>query len=203
MSKLFPRLTLSLLNFLIVVTFVILGDRHCVSGKHPVKAKSQKPTKIGSLSTNAYPKHIWGDDNEHLTEEIYKAHQNDTRKSKPTQRHNEEDDAVIEKLLDSLSSSEKCLRKVDSIVFGVNRLDMDVHEANNKVTNLIEEGMNILKQEHIIERLNTALNKMEETYQAPPRAEDLDSKSKNGLLIFFFYLFNFVFVFHFVANILV
>lgn len=50
-----------------------------------------------------------------------------------------ENDIVIEKLMDTITSSEKYLKKVDSIDFRLNRLDIEVHEKTNGILKLLTE----------------------------------------------------------------
>lgn len=50
-----------------------------------------------------------------------------------------DNEAVVEKLMESIISSEKYLKKVDSIDFRLNRLDIEVHEKTNNIIKHLAE----------------------------------------------------------------
>lgn len=50
-----------------------------------------------------------------------------------------DNEAVVERLMDSITSSEKYLKKVDSIDFRLNRLDIEVHEKTNNIIKHLAE----------------------------------------------------------------
>ncbi|XP_075990442.1 fibrinogen C domain-containing protein 1-like isoform X3 [Anticarsia gemmatalis] len=50
-----------------------------------------------------------------------------------------DNEAVVEKLMESITSSEKYLKKVDSIDFKLNRLDIEVHEKTNSIMKLLAD----------------------------------------------------------------
>lgn len=50
-----------------------------------------------------------------------------------------DNEAVVERLMDSITSSEKYLKKVDSIDFRLNRLDIEVHEKTNNIMKHLTE----------------------------------------------------------------
>lgn len=50
-----------------------------------------------------------------------------------------DNEGVVEKLMDTITSSEKYLKKVDSIDFRLNRLDIEVHEKTNKIMKQLTE----------------------------------------------------------------
>lgn len=50
-----------------------------------------------------------------------------------------DNEAVVERLMDSITSSEKYLKKVDSIDFRLNRLDIEVHEKTNNIMKHLAE----------------------------------------------------------------
>lgn len=50
-----------------------------------------------------------------------------------------DNEAVVERLIDSITSSEKYLKKVDSIDFRLNRLDIEVHEKTNNIMKHLAE----------------------------------------------------------------
>ncbi|XP_047040704.1 angiopoietin-related protein 4-like [Helicoverpa zea] len=58
-----------------------------------------------------------------------------------------DNEAVLEKLMESITSSEKYLKKVDSIEFRLNRLDIEVHEKTNAILKVLTEISKALRSE--------------------------------------------------------
>lgn len=58
-----------------------------------------------------------------------------------------DDEAVVEKLVDSITSSEKYLKKIESIDFRLNRLDIEVHEKTNTIMNHITEVIKTIQSQ--------------------------------------------------------
>lgn len=50
---------------------------------------------------------------------------------------NSDNDIVIEKLMESITSSERYLKKIEAIEFRLNRLDIEVHEKTNAIMKLL------------------------------------------------------------------
>ncbi|CAH0703490.1 unnamed protein product [Spodoptera exigua] len=71
-----------------------------------------------------------------------------------------ENDAVIEKLMESITSSEKYLKKVDSIEFRLNRLDIEVHEKTNAIIKLLNEITKTLRSDTCSQKMESALTTM-------------------------------------------
>lgn len=68
-----------------------------------------------------------------------------------------DNDLVIEKLMESITSSEKYLKKVDSIEFRLNRLDIEVHEKTNAILKLLNEISKALRSESCSQKMESAL----------------------------------------------
>lgn len=73
-----------------------------------------------------------------------------------------DNEAVIDKIMETLTNSEKYLKKVDSIDFRLNRLDIEVHEKTNNIlkqlvdmTKMLRGGFHSEKVDDILERLKT------------------------------------------------
>lgn len=69
-----------------------------------------------------------------------------------------DNEAVIDKLMETITSSEKYLKKVDSIDFRLNRLDIEVHEKTNSILKQLMEIMKALKNENYSDKLETVLD---------------------------------------------
>ncbi|XP_063394319.1 angiopoietin-related protein 7-like [Cydia fagiglandana] len=54
-------------------------------------------------------------------------------------------EAVIEKIMDTITSSEKYLKKVDSIDYKLNRLDIEVHDKTNDILKYLGEIMKSIR----------------------------------------------------------
>ncbi|KAJ2954313.1 hypothetical protein O0L34_g2566 [Tuta absoluta] len=75
---------------------------------------------------------------EELTDAMLSTRKRDnlTRVAQSTAVDNE---AVVERLMDSITSSEKYLKKVDNIDFRLNRLDIEIHEKTNNIMKHLAE----------------------------------------------------------------
>ncbi|KOB72875.1 Angiopoietin-like 1 [Operophtera brumata] len=65
---------------------------------------------------------------------------------------------VIEKLIDTFTSSEKYLKKIDGIDFRLNRLDIEIHEKTNEIITHLAEIMKALREQGNAEKLETVLD---------------------------------------------
>lgn len=68
-----------------------------------------------------------------------------------------DNEAVVEKLMDSITSSEKYLKKVDSIDFRLNRLDIEVHEKSNGIMKQLSDIMKTIMTDNCAEKLEPSL----------------------------------------------
>lgn len=68
-----------------------------------------------------------------------------------------DNEAVIDKLMETITSSEKYLKKVDSIDFRLNRLDIEVHEKTNNILKQLMELMKVVRSDAYPEKLEGAL----------------------------------------------
>lgn len=87
-----------------------------------------------------------------------------------------DNEGVIERLMDSITSSEKYLKKVDSIDFRVNRLDIEIHEKTNNIMKLLTEIKKILhndghpdKSESLLENLKNEIYQIKFMLEHNPR----------------------------------
>ncbi|XP_045510174.1 angiopoietin-related protein 7-like isoform X1 [Colias croceus] len=92
----------------------------------------------------------------------------------PTTTDNE---MVIEKLVESITSSEQYLKKVESIDFRLNRLDIEIHEKTNSIlkylTEIIQAIQNMGNSESIepaLEKLNKDISEIKLYFEKNPRA---------------------------------
>ncbi|CAG9781890.1 unnamed protein product [Diatraea saccharalis] len=88
-----------------------------------------------------------------------------------------DNEVVIDKLMETISSSEKYLKKVDSIDFRLNRLDIEVHEKTNNILKQIGEIMKVIRTEYpdkfeaSLDALKSQLNQIK-TEGSPSAAAD-------------------------------
>ncbi|KAJ0183802.1 hypothetical protein K1T71_000225 [Dendrolimus kikuchii] len=71
-----------------------------------------------------------------------------------------DNEVVIEKLMDTITSSEKYLKKVDSIDFRLNRLDIEIHEKTNSILKLLTEIMKTVHDDTHTDKLGMALDSL-------------------------------------------
>lgn len=69
-----------------------------------------------------------------------------------------DNEAVIEKLMESITSSEKYLKKIESIDFRLNRLDIEVHEKTNSIMKRLNEIFKGLREQGYSDKLETVLD---------------------------------------------
>lgn len=69
-----------------------------------------------------------------------------------------DNEAVIDKLMETITSSEKYLKKVDSIDFRLNRLDIEVHEKTNSILKQLMEIMKAIRSDAYPDKLETVLD---------------------------------------------
>ncbi|XP_068619019.1 fibrinogen C domain-containing protein 1-like [Battus philenor] len=69
-----------------------------------------------------------------------------------------DNEAVIEKIMESITTSEKYLKKIDSIDFRLNRLDIEVHEKTNNILKYLAAISKTLQSQLYSEKLDTALD---------------------------------------------
>ncbi|CAK1554091.1 unnamed protein product [Leptosia nina] len=106
-------------------------------------------------------KSLWKNEYENeLTDAMMssKRHKNFTRV--PQSTSGSDNEVVIEKLMESITSSEKYLKKVDSIDFRLNRLDIEVHEKTNGILKYLAEIFNSMQNSGNSEKLETELEKI-------------------------------------------
>lgn len=65
---------------------------------------------------------------------------------------------VVEKLIETITSSEKYLKKVDSIDFRLNRLDIEVHEKTNAILKKLSDVSKSLREQSTAEKTGAMLD---------------------------------------------
>ncbi|XP_052752404.1 angiopoietin-related protein 7-like isoform X2 [Galleria mellonella] len=135
------------LKYFVIVVFSIA----------PCEMKSERKGK-----KNNYPdKLLWKKEYEdELTDAILSTRRrgNVTRVAQSTGATDNE--AVLEKLMEILTSSEKYLKKVDSIDFRLNRLDIEIHEKTNNILKQLMEIMKSIRGQNYAENLDIVLDSM-------------------------------------------
>lgn len=99
--------------------------------------------------------HRWKSEYEdELTEAMLtqvRARENATRVAQSPTHDN---DAVIDKLMETITSSEKYLKRVDSMDFRLNRLDIELHEKTNSILKYLTEMMKVVRAQSVTDKLD-------------------------------------------------
>ncbi|CAH2985354.1 unnamed protein product [Chilo suppressalis] len=88
-----------------------------------------------------------------------------------------DNEVVIDKLMETITSSEKYLKKVDSIDFRLNRLDIEVHEKTNNILKQLMEILKVLRTENpdkfesSLDTLKSQMNQVKFLLEKAPRNE--------------------------------
>lgn len=85
-------------------------------------------------------KTLWKKEYENeLTDAMLTSRKRDNKTRVAQSANLSDNEGVVEKLLDTITASEKYLKKVDSIDFRLNRLDIEVHERTNNIMKHLTE----------------------------------------------------------------
>lgn len=78
----------------------------------------------------------------------------------------QENEKVLEKLMETITASEKYLKKIDSIDFKINRLDIEVHEKTNNILTYLVDMMKVIRTldpkgiESVLEEIKAEISKL-------------------------------------------
>lgn len=114
--------------------------------------------KRGRLKNDYSDKSLWKKEYEdELTDAMLSTRkkENITRVVQSTMSDN---DAVIEKLMESITSNEKYLKKIENIDFRLNRLDIEVHEKTNNILKRLSEILKVHRGQGYADKLETVLD---------------------------------------------
>lgn len=104
-----------------------------------------------------------------------------------------DNEIVIEKIMDSITSSEKYLKKVNSIDFRLNRLDIEVHEKTNNILKLLTEIMKTIHDDSYAEKLGIELGELKtdlnEVKSIIAKTQKVNSKNPGNEALYFQVLF--------------
>lgn len=84
-----------------------------------------------------------------------RARDNFTRITQSVTRNN---DAVIDKLMETITASEKYLKRVDSMDYRLNRLDIELHEQTNSILKYLTEMMKAIRAQSVSDKLDFVVN---------------------------------------------
>lgn len=141
----FPKFTL--LQFVLFALTIISGE-----------VARDRPHKRGHRKDDDTDKTLWKKEYEdELTDAILTKKRENYTRSAEAQAGNMDNDAVIEKLMDSITSSERYLKKVESIEFRLNRLDIEVHEKTNAIMKLLNTISKTVKTDTCSEKLESSI----------------------------------------------
>ncbi|XP_013189291.1 fibrinogen C domain-containing protein 1 isoform X2 [Amyelois transitella] len=122
---------------ILVFSYIVLAVLSAVS--------CEKKDKKQRRRNDHLEKSLWKKEYENeLTDAMLAAarkHQNNTRKAVAFS----DSENVLEKLMETIVSSERYLKKVDSIDFKLNRLDIEVHEKTNTILKQLIDVMKMLR----------------------------------------------------------
>ncbi|CAH0578108.1 unnamed protein product [Chrysodeixis includens] len=110
---------------------------------------------------NEYPdKSLWKKEYEEELTDAMLSNRRRENYTRAAQGAPSDNDAIIEKLMESLTSSEKYLKKVDSIDFRLNRLDIEVHEKTNNILKQLGEIGKSIRSETCSDKLESTLHSL-------------------------------------------
>ncbi|XP_026746619.1 angiopoietin-related protein 4-like isoform X4 [Trichoplusia ni] len=108
---------------------------------------------------NDYPdKSLWKKEYEEELTDAMLSNRRRENYTRAAQGSPSDNDAIVEKLMESITSSEKYLKKVDSIDFRLNRLDIEVHEKTNVILKQLAEIGNAVRTDTCADKLDSTLH---------------------------------------------
>jgi septal ring factor EnvC (AmiA/AmiB activator) len=132
-----------------LVLFIILTTGSCELRENRARRKNDYPDK--SLWKKEYE--------DELTDAMLSTRKKDNI-TRVVQSASSDNEAVIDRLMETITSSEKYLKKVDSIDFRLNRLDIEVHEKTNSILKQLTELMKVVRTTGTHERLDTLVDSL-------------------------------------------
>ncbi|XP_030026691.1 fibrinogen C domain-containing protein 1 isoform X1 [Manduca sexta] len=132
---------------------------------------------------NDYPdKSLWKKEYEdELTDAMLNSRKRDNTTRVAQSISTSDNEAVLEKLMDTITASEKSLKKVDSIDFRLNRLDIEVHEKTNSILKQLGDIMKALRNEVYSEKLETTLENLKTDLSHIKFAMDKSPRTNNAV----------------------
>ncbi|XP_052746732.1 techylectin-5B-like [Bicyclus anynana] len=91
-----------------------------------------------------------------------------------------DNEAVVEKLIDTISASEKYLKKVESIDFRLNRLDIEIHEKTNSIMKHLSEIIRTIQNQTPSDKLVMLDTMKSDIGQIKYALERTSNKASNG-----------------------
>ena len=141
----FPKFT-----FLQIVLFALT----IISGE----VTRDRPDKRGRRRNDEADKTFWKKEYEdELNDAILTNKRENFTRSAGPQAGAIDNEAVVEKLLDSITSSERYLKKIEAVEFRLNRLDIEVHEKTNSIMKLLNNMSKSLKTDTCSDKVDSAL----------------------------------------------
>lgn len=113
----------------------------------------------GKRKNDSIEKSLWKKEYEdELTDAMLSSKKKDNFTRVPQSTSMSDNEMVIEKLMDSITSSEKYLKKVDSVDFRLNRLDIEVHEKTNAILKRLTDIMKSLETHPYEDKVDVAID---------------------------------------------
>lgn len=112
----------------------------------------------GNRKNDYSDKLVWKKEFEDELTDAMLSTRNKPNKTRVAQSALSENEDVIEKLINTFSSSEKYLKKIDSIDFRLNRLDIEVHEKTNDIVKRITNILAVLREQGSPDKFETVLD---------------------------------------------
>ncbi|XP_072931047.1 fibrinogen C domain-containing protein 1-like isoform X2 [Epargyreus clarus] len=135
----------TIFQMVLVTLTAVTGE---VSGDRKGRRKNDSPEK--SLWKKEYE--------DELTDAMLSSKKKDNFTRVPQSTSMSDNEMVIEKLMDSITSSEKYLKKVDSVDFRLNRLDIEVHEKTNAILKRLTEIIKSIEAHPYEDKIDTAID---------------------------------------------
>lgn len=113
----------------------------------------------GQRKNDEADKTLWKKEYEdELNEAMLSGKRENYTRSAGAQSGSLDNDAVLEKLMESITSSERYLKKVEAIEFRLNRLDIEVHEKTNAMMKLLNNILKSIRSESCSQKMEASIH---------------------------------------------
>ncbi|XP_048488907.1 fibrinogen C domain-containing protein 1 [Plutella xylostella] len=143
---------------LVVIVLPFLLSDVCTAKKPALRERHREKPKP-TISPINVSNSLWKNEHENeLTEAMMTLKRGNLTRVRSHTEPLAETEAVIDKLLESITASEKYMKKVDSIEFRLNRLDIEIHEKTNNILKYLSEMMKVIRSQGFSEKVDMAVD---------------------------------------------
>lgn len=143
---------------LVVIVLPFLLSDVCTAKKPALRERHREKPKP-TISPINVSNSLWQNEHENeLTEAMMTLKRGNLTRVRSHTEPLAETEAVIDKLLESITASEKYMKKVDSIEFRLNRLDIEIHEKTNNILKYLSEMMKVIRSQGFSEKVDMAVD---------------------------------------------